>query len=161
MNILIRISNYIAKLSKFLATLFISALTIVLVAQVLMRVFFSSGIPWAVELATFSVIWAVMLTANILIVDNELISVDFLDHLFSENFKRIRNILYQVAFIILLLIITYFGWKQAIGSFHKTTASLGISWFYPYLAIPIGSFFMLYQYVLQIILNILNSKEAS
>lgn len=160
MRSLTKISDYISLVSKFLAGLLICVLTTVLVVQVILRTFFSSGLSWSVEFSTFAIIWAVMLIANVLIKDNELITVDFFDHLFSDNFKRIRNIIYQFVFIFLMLVMCYFGWLQAIDSIDKTTTALGISWFYPYLAIPVGALLMLLQYLFKISENILKIKEG-
>ncbi|WP_408006918.1 TRAP transporter small permease [Pseudalkalibacillus sp. A8] len=160
MNILTIISNTISWISKILASIFIAALTIVLVVQVILRTFFDSGLAWSIEFSTFSVIWAVMIIANVLIKENEMINVDFFDHLLSENFKKIRNVVYQFVFILLLLVMTYYGWIQAIESANKTTPTLGISWFYAYLSIPLGTTLMLYQYLYKIVNNIVSIKEV-
>jgi TRAP-type transport system small permease protein len=160
MTILTKISNFLALISKVLAGLFLASLTIVLILQVILRTFFNSGISWSIEFPTFAVIWAVMLISNVLIKDNEMISVDFLDHLFSEKFKKIRNVVYQVIFLLLLFVMTYYGWLQAISNFDRTTPTLGISWFYAYLAIPVGTALMIYQYVYKIIYNIVSIKEG-
>lgn len=160
MRILTKISDYIALVSKLLSALFIGILSVVLVVQVILRTFFSSGLSWSVEFSAFAIIWAVMLIANVLIKDNELISVDFLDHLFSENFKKMRNVIYQIVFVFLLIVMTYYGWLQSFENANKITTALGISWFYPYFAIPVGSFLMLYQYLYMILLNVKKIKES-
>ncbi|WP_165769159.1 TRAP transporter small permease [Virgibacillus profundi] len=160
MEALTKISDIISWVSKIAASVLIGALTIVLVLQVILRSMFNSGLAWSVEFSTFAIIWAVMLISNVLIKNNELITVDFFDHLLSERFKKIRNIIYQVVFIFLLVIMTTFGWFQAVGSIDKYTSTLGISWFYPYLSIPIGSALMLYQYLYKIFFNIVTIKKG-
>jgi len=159
MKVTKRISDGIEFISKVLAALFIAAITGVLTYQVILRIVFNSGLSWSVEFSNYAVIWAVMLIANVLIKNNEMINVDFLDDFFPENFKKVRDIAYRFVFTIMLFIMLYYGWKLALGSFHKSTPALGISKFYPYLAIPVGALLMIYQYFYQIILNIKKGGE--
>lgn len=152
--ILQKLSYYFAKTSEILSGIIIAALTIVLLAQVILRTFFNSGISWSVEFSIYASIWAVMLIGNVLIRDNEMITVDFFDMYFSEKFIKYRDILYQVVFIGLMVLMIYFGFKQAVHGLNMNTATLQIKWFYPYLAIPVGMSLMLFQYVVKIVENI-------
>lgn len=147
MKALTWISDKIAKISSLVSAVLIASVALVLFTQVILRFIFNSGISWAPEYATVTTIWAVMLIANVLVKEDELISADFFDSFWSKKFIAYRNALYQIIFFVLLIILIKEGWEQATISWNITTPSMQISWFYPYLAIPVGSLFILYQYV--------------
>jgi len=155
LHIIQKISSIVARVSEILAGIIIGILTLVLLAQVILRTFFKSGIAWSVEFSIFAIIWAVMLIGNVLIKNNEMITVDFFDTFFSEKFIKYRDIVYQVIFVFLMILMVYFGFIQAINGLKMNTATLQIKWFYPYLAIPVGMALMLFQYIVKIIENLL------
>lgn len=151
MNTYEKMAELIAKVTEYLASLVLGSVAAVLLLQVILRFFFKTGIYWAEEFARFGIIWSVLLVANALIKDDELISVDFFDYLWPESLIKWRDILYQFIFIIILGVLFYTGWDQAVKNMHSTTSGMQISWFYPYLSIPIGMTLILIQYVFKLI----------
>lgn len=154
MKVLGRISDKISEVSEVLAGILIGSVTLILLSQVILRFIFNSGLTWAPEYARMATIWAVMLVTNSLVKKGELINADFFDSFWSEGFIRYRNMFYQLVFTILLIVLCKKGLDLAIASLDVTTPSLQLSWFYAYLAIPVGSFLILYQYIYIIIRNI-------
>lgn len=153
MRFLEKLSEILAKCSEYLAAVMIGMMTIILIVQVVLRTFFSSGIFWSDEFARYATIWAVMLAGNVLIRDNDMITVDFFDKMWPEKMLKWRQSFYQVLFIIITLIMGIEGWKQAVDGLRMTTTAMQISAFWPYLAIPVGAFMMCYQFVLQLVSN--------
>lgn len=151
MKLLKRLSNGIAKFSETTSSIIIASVAFFLIAQVILRYVFNSGISWVDEYARLATIWGVMLIANALVKDNELISVDFFDVFWGKRFIKWRDTTYQLIFVVILLILIKEGWTQAIESWNVTTATMGIKWFYPYLAIPVGAALILYQYIYKVI----------
>lgn len=151
MKYLKKLSDYIAKGSKFLSCIFIIIMAIALMAQVVLRFVFNSGLNFAAELSKYSAIWAVMLVANVLIKEEGLITVDLLDHLWPKKFVKWRDSFYEFLILILLFFLVKEGWEQAAGAMNHRLASINIAWFYPYLAIPVGALLMLYQYIFKIL----------
>ena len=142
-----KLSDIIANVTSKLSCVFLAIAACTLLVQVILRFVFNSGIMFADELAKYSTIWAVMLISNVLIKDNALITVDFFDHLWPESFIKWRNTAYQIIVLVLLFFLVKEGWEQAIKANNHRLASINISWFYPYLAIPVGAFLMMYQYI--------------
>ncbi|GHV52584.1 hypothetical protein FACS1894206_01630 [Deltaproteobacteria bacterium] len=148
--------SFLRKLSKLLALvaesfsgLFIVAVTCLIAFQVFLRFFTSTSLAWGEEMARYLMIWAVLLASGILIRNNELIRVDFLDGIWPKAFIKYRDILYDVALIVVFFFYIVEGWDQAISSKTHMIPSLNLSWFWPYLAIPVGFFLMLCQALLQ------------
>ncbi|MBF4500456.1 TRAP transporter small permease [Savagea sp. SN6] len=152
------IGERIARVSEVIASILFGSVVIVLLTQVLLRVFFDGGIAWADEFARYVVIWAVLIVSNAVVRNDELIAVDFFDHFWPERFVKWRDVIYQVVFLFILALLFWTGWKQAMESVHIKTAGLQISWLIPYLAIPVGMALILLQYLLKI-LQVFNKKN--
>ena len=159
MKVLGKISELVAYITEILAALILGSVAIVVFIQVMLRLVFNTGISWSDQFARFSVIWAVMLIANVLIRDNELIKVDFLDALWSKRFIKIRDALYQVILLFILLLLITKGLENAVDGIKSTIPGLKISWFWAYLSVPVGACLMLYQYFCALLLNFSKGEQ--
>ncbi len=148
MRILEYIGDLIANITLKLSCLFILVMALILIIQVILRYVFNSGITSADEIAKYSIIWAVCLAGNVLIKEDILIKVDFLDNFWPEAFIKWRDKFYQVVIIILLGFLLKEGWLQAVEGWNTKLTSLNLPWFFPYLAVPVGALLMLYQSVI-------------
>ncbi len=151
MRLLRYLSDVIAFVSLRVSCLFMVIMTMIIILEVILRYVFNSGISSSDEIAKYSTIWSVMLTGNVLIKEDSLIKVDFLDHLWPAKFIKWRDIFYQFIIIILLFFLMKEGWDQAIEGLNAKITSIDLAWFYPYLAIPIGALLMLYQSIYNVI----------
>lgn len=145
MRMLKNLSDLIANISLKLSCVFILLMTVIIVVQVVLRYVFNSGITFADEFAKYSTIWSVMLAGNVLIKEDSLIKVDFLDHLWPKTFIKVRDTVYQILICVLLVFLVKEGWQQAVAGLNTRLTSMDIAWFWPYLAIPVGALLMLYQ----------------
>lgn len=142
-----RASLFISKVTEALGAITMGSVALVLFAQVVMRYVFSKGIIWADQYTRYFTIWTVMLVANCLIRDDELIKVDFFDSMWPKGMMKVRERLYQVLFFILLLILLIYGTIQAYNSRNTGLLGLPFTWLVPYLSIPVGAGLMLFQYI--------------
>ncbi|MCI8423774.1 MAG: TRAP transporter small permease [Lawsonibacter sp.] len=153
-----RISAAVSKITDFLGALTMSSVACVIFAQVIMRYVFSKGIIWADQYARYFTIWTVMLVANSLVRDDELIKVDFFDSMWPKGMIRVRERLYQMLFFVLMLILLVYGSIQAYKGRNVALLGLPFSWFVPYLSIPVGAALMLFQYIVAFLKSF--SKET-
>ncbi|MGI5962369.1 MAG: TRAP transporter small permease [Lawsonibacter sp.] len=142
-----RASYIVSKITEALGALTMGSVALVIFAQVVMRYIFSKGIIWADQYSRYFTIWTVMLVANSLIRDDELIKVDFFDSLWPKGMIKVRERLYQALFFILLLILLVYGSIQAYNSRNTALLGLPFTWLVPYLSIPVGAGLMLFQYI--------------
>lgn len=150
-----RLANYLEKLSRFSSALCLAFVMSILVIQVFLRFFFKSNLLWAEEAARYLMIWIVMIISSVLIKEDALIKVDFFDNLWSEKFIKYREIFYKILMLFLFAVLLREGWIQAIYSKSWTISSMDLSWFWPYLAIPVGVALMIFQYFFLIVKDIL------
>lgn len=155
MEVFKKITNIISNITETVAAFIVGSVGIVLFVQVVMRHLFSTGFSWAEAYSKYATIWMVLLAANILIKDDELIKVDFIDDLLPKKFKEIREIIYQIIFFVLFYILVVEGYKHAISGFSSSIPGFRLKWFWVYLSIPVGSLFMLIQYIYRTLTGII------
>jgi TRAP-type C4-dicarboxylate transport system permease small subunit len=135
------------------ASVLMAAASFVLILQVVCRTLFNFSFSWEEEFARYAVIWLSLLMASVLVHDKDLIAVDFLDHFWPEKAKKYRDLIIRGLFCVLFLFMAVEGFAQAYYAINQTTIAMEISWFWPYLAIPVGSVLMLLQMAFTAILD--------
>jgi len=158
-KILLKISNLIAIISCKAACVMLAFVAFILFLQVVLRYVFNAALPWPEEASRYCMIWVVLLISNVLIRDSELINVDFFDKLWPAKVIIYRDATYRILLLILLIVLFKEGLIQAIAEKRQTTTAMGISWFWPYLSIPVGTGLMLYQMIFLMIRDIIHFKE--
>lgn len=146
--------NQIAKILEIIAELlssfFLIILFLIMLTQVILRYFFYSALPWGEEIIRYLIIWVVMLTGSILVKQDDLVKVDFLDKLWPKIFIIYRDLIYRLLFLAAFIFIIKEGWIQAlVGSKRMmiglTASGYNASYFLPYLSIPVGFALMFIQ----------------
>lgn len=146
MRLLSKISDIVAKISELLSALIMASMVIVVFSQVVLRFFFNSGIYWGDIYSRFSIIWSIMLYSNVLIKNDQLIKVDFLDSFWPKKFIKYRDSFYQSILLAILILLLVYGWSNAVEGLRSTIPGVKVKWFWAYLSIPLGSLLMLFQY---------------
>lgn len=146
-NIILRFADSLAKLAEISSSFCLAFVMSIILIQVILRFLFKSTLPWCEEVARYLMIWIVMISSSVLVKEDALIKVDFFDNLWPKNFIKYRDIIYQFLLLILFLVMLKEGWSQAIHGLNGQIASLSISWFWPYLAIPVGIALILIQFI--------------
>lgn len=145
MRLLAMTSFWLAWAASLVARLMLVAVALMIVVQVVLRFGFSHSLPWPEEAARYLMIWIVMLSGSLLVRDDQLVRVDFLDHLWSSRLMVWRNLTFRLLLAVMLGVLVWQGWDQATFAMRRTTTALQISWFWVYLAIPVGGALMLIQ----------------
>ncbi len=123
-----------------------------------MRYIFNAALPWPEESSRYAMIWVVLLVGNVLIRDKELITVDFLDRLWPQKIVAYRDFAYRLLLLGLMGVLFYEGVDQAVHAIRMTTTALQISWFWPYLSIPVGAALMFLQMLLLIFKDLIIAR---
>lgn len=147
LRILDKIADVLAKAASFMARAMVIFVAFILFVQVVLRYLFLYSLPWPEEASRYLMIWVVMLGGSILVRDEQLVSVDFFDKVWSSKMLVVRNTVFRLLLIAMLGVLFWYGIDQAIFSARRTTTALQISWFWPYLAIPVGAGLMMFQMI--------------
>jgi len=150
-------------LRKFIDVLIIVLFTILILvvfSQVIFRYAFNNSLTWAEEMARYLQVWVVFLAAAAAIRTGSHISVDYATHNLSSRYKKFLSIIVVFLTILFLCIVTIYGFKLFIKIYHSTQRSpaMQIPMFVPYLAIPVGGFFMLVEAIMVFLKLIINRR---
>ena len=156
------ISDAIVEVTAFIARILIVFIGASIFMQVSLRYVFRAALPWPEEAARYAIIWLVCLCGNILIRNEELITVDFLDKLWPSKMIKYRNAIYRIMLLVVLFVLIKEGINQAISGGKTLGSGLEIELFWSYLAVPVGAILMFYQMAYIIIRDfIAPRKEVS
>jgi len=158
MQAVLFIAKWLAFVASLMARLMLMAVAVMLVVQVILRFGFSYSLPWPEEAARYLMIWIVMLAGSLLVRDDQLVRVDFLDGFWPKSWLVWRNAIFRVLLAAMLCVLVWQGWEQADFATRRTTTALQISWFWPYLAIPVGGALMLIQMLARLVEEIATGK---
>lgn len=105
--------------------------------------------PWVNELMQMGAVWIAFLAAGLGVKENAHVSLESLTQKYlPEKAARILKKVAQLVVLIALLILIIFGIKVTISQSNSYLQNLRISnaWFYA--AIPVGCFYLFYDYLL-------------
>jgi len=145
LKILEKTADVLGVVASAIARLMLIFIAAILFVQVVLRYVFLYSLPWPEEAARYLMIWAVMLGGSLLVKDEQLVAVDFFDKLWSPRWLVYRNVLFRLLLAVLLAVLLWQGIDLATYSANRTTVALQVSWFWPYLAIPVGAGLMLFH----------------
>lgn len=129
-------------------------LFLIMVASVLIQVMgryvFNYSISWAIELATFSQVWLVILGTGIAVKDKMHAGVDVLITQLPLRFQRAIGFII-VGLCLCFLVVTLWGTQQLlmIGSL-QTSPVLEINMAYVYLIMPVGVLYIMIELILSV-----------
>lgn len=161
MRIIAITSLWLAWAASLVSRLMLVAVALMLLVQVCLRFGFNYSLPWPEEAARYLMIWIVMLSGSLLVRDDQLVRVDFLDHLWSPRLLVWRNLTFRLLLAVMLCVLAWQGWDQASFAMRRTTTALQISWFWVYLAIPVGAALMLIQMLDRAIEEFITGKVST
>jgi TRAP-type C4-dicarboxylate transport system permease small subunit len=105
-------------------------------------------LTWTEELARYLMIWLALLAASCGIARRAHIGVEIIPNMLPVEVRRwLRLLLDVIAFGFFLLLLVY-GWSFAVKGLDRATMIYGISFFVPFLAVPVSAALCCIQLVL-------------
>ncbi|MBU1314733.1 TRAP transporter small permease [Pseudorhizobium marinum] len=98
---------------------------------------------WSEEVIRYAFIWVFWLCAPILVWRRAMFSVDVFVNMMPKAIQRMIAIVLDLAVIGLMGTFVYYGWLMARVNAPQHSSALSISLFWIYLAIPVGSAFII------------------
>lgn len=141
------IGDMLALITSVASRIMLFSVALMLFVQVVLRYVFNYSLPWPEEASRYLMIWVVMLSGSLLVKDEQLVSVDFLDQFWSPRLLVYRNATFRLLLAVLLAVMFWKGIGEAQFGARRMATSLPVSFFWIYLAIPVGSGLMLFHMV--------------
>ena len=137
-----RFANYLAIALRFVAALCIAAMATVTMAEIVLRYFFSTPLPWANELARTLFLWSVMLGIAVATWFKGHIAVTLLEISGPVSLRSAVRIVAIICVLILSLILAIQGQLFASTNLSNTTPALQISLAVATSSVSAGGIFM-------------------
>lgn len=110
--------------------------------QVLSRFLFELPAEWTEVLIRFSLIWMVFMGIPQAFRQGAMVSIDLMHRKAGPVLRRVLDALHAVVGLALLSFIIWFGWDYSQRGSVQTMIGLeGVTMFWAYLALPVGSVF--------------------
>ena len=133
----------IDRLVDIVLALALGVMLVVVAAQVWYRFVCNDPLAWSEELARYLFVWISFLGAAVGVRMKVHLGIDLLEKALSPLMYKLMAVAVNLAIQIFLLVVIFWGVKILGIVKFQTSASMGISMAYPYLAVPVGAGFML------------------
>ena len=125
------------------AAILMTAITLVMLAQVLFRYVINDSLVWSEELSIYLMAWVVFLGAAVVLHDWEHIRISVFVRAMPGSFYPYFVILAKVGTLLFVAFVAVYGIESFIARFHANSTSMGISTRWAKLSIPVGAILML------------------
>lgn len=105
---------------------------------------------WATDISLLLFAWVIFLGADMAMRHGELVKVDLLLNKFPYSYQKGIVIIWNLCIIFFLAVMLYFGIPLAIESYDRIFNTLGISFSWATLSVPVGAFLMIITTCLKI-----------
>jgi TRAP-type C4-dicarboxylate transport system permease small subunit len=153
-----KISDYLNSIIKFLVFLMLAAMTIVITLQIICRVFFTA-LSWTEELSRYLLVWGSLLAATVAYKQGAHIAITFVVEKLKDKRRKALSILANIISIVFFLIGIYYGIKMISLQIYQTSPALLIPMKIIYLCLPLSFLIMLYYGIVNLIGELIMSKE--
>lgn len=126
-------------------------LVVVIGAAVFFRYVVNDSIVWAEELARYLFVWITFLGAALGVGRNVHIGVDVISGRLHGRMQQLLTLATYLAIAAFLIVLLYCGLELSLFGLRSSSMLLGIPMFFVYMAVPIGSFVMLANVSMQLI----------
>ncbi len=160
-KIILGIEIVLCKVEDIISTLLLMALVVVCMAQVIMRLFFNTSLPWAEEMSRYIFIFMVYLAGSICTREHDHIRVEILTDRLPPSIRKWVLLFADCIFLYILVMVTYHSFILAANGIRDkiTSAAMQIHLGYMYLIIPICFGLMSFHLMLDMIRQIFGKEE--
>ena len=127
------------RLASFLAGLALFALVAITVTGVVMRYFFNAPLHWGEEISGLHMVWIVFIGMAAAESRESNLTISFITDAMRPKLSALINLLVAVASFALLLYMAWLGYKLSGTVKFRLTQILKVSWYWLYIAVPIGA----------------------
>jgi len=126
-----------------LTILFLSVITVIVPVEVFLRYLFGKSLYITEEFSRYLMVWVVFLASSLALREDSHISIGILVNRFYGRTRAWINLIAQALLVTFLVFLIIEGIIALHFQMDQIIPSLGLPIFWFYLAIPVGSFFMI------------------
>jgi len=124
---------------------------VVMVVLVFSRYLFLYSFPWAEELTRYLVVYSALMSCAVTVRERDHIAVSyFMDHL-PARVKYVLRLVFDACIFIVMVVWVVVGIDTAFFMKYMWSGGIGITMFWPYMAIPISGVFTCFFIIINFI----------
>jgi TRAP-type C4-dicarboxylate transport system permease small subunit len=157
------ITERILTLCKGVTIGLVAAIAIVIFLGVFTRYVLGNALAWYEEGAKFLMLWLVFIAAPITLKRGGLVAIDMIIKWFPARLRYFNFLVVFSAVLYFLYWLVWEGWGLAWNARVQVPTSIDISYFWIYLAIPLGSgimFLILVEHWLQALMGVIDPRQT-
>lgn len=158
---LIKLETWINRLEEYACVALLLLMSFVVLAQVIFRYIFAVPLSWTEELARYCLVWLTFIAGAMCIRSNSHFVIDLLLCKLSITPRLLMQIVILLSMGVFAGVMLYTGIVILPIIDMQISPALRISMGYIYLAIPIGSFLMLFHIICAITRKIEGLKDPA
>ena len=133
--------SLVARFLKGVIVVLLSAMTITVALQIVLRYFFASPLPWGEEITRYMFVYLIFLGAAVGIHVGIHVSIDALIVRLPARVRRVMELVAKLIVAAFLLVLVIYGTQLALNTLGQRSPALGIPIGLAYFAIPLGALF--------------------
>ena len=106
-----RLERWGTALENAALVILLSALMLLAVAQIVLRIFFSVGVVWADELVKLFVLWIALIASIAASRSNRHLRIDVLSHFVAEKYARIPRVIVDGFAAFMCGLLAWHSWR--------------------------------------------------
>lgn len=142
------------RLCSYVLLVIMSALVVIVFAEVIWRYFLNSSISWSEEVARFLMLWVAFVGGVLAYVHNEHLGLDIVVQLVSPRTGRVILVIANLLSMLAITLLAIGGWVVFVQNLDWLSPALDIPYGYVYVICPICSVIMFFQTVLKLVSNL-------
>jgi TRAP-type C4-dicarboxylate transport system permease small subunit len=150
-------SDFLVGAVRTMTAVLLLLMFIVIMLEVIFRYVLTSSPFWTEELARYVMFYMVLLGSAAAVREEQHPSLTFVIRKFGVGFRRKWKLLLDILVLLVLVVVFWEGCVMAVEEWIGKTPALRISFFWVYLALPIGAVLMMIEIIAK---NVLSKKAG-
>ncbi len=144
------IYKYFCRFEEVMSVVLLAGLTILVFVSAMMR---TLGMPlnWAQDVALVAFAWMIFLGSDIAVRGPGLIGVNIIIKKTPAALQKTLDIIFKVIIIGFLCVLVVNGFVMTIDGWEREITTLGISYSWVTMAVPVGAFFMIISTAIRLV----------
>lgn len=156
---ILKVEQSVQNLLKWVLFLIMGTMTAVVLLGVLFRYVLEAPLPWSEELARYLMVWGASLGASVAFREGSHIAVRMLvDRLHGLSGEIVLKVTEVIVFIFMAIVMVE-GFILAVKVNSQESPAMEISMTWPYLSIPIGCLFIVFEIPIMMFFHKLQLRE--
>ena len=127
------------RVTRLLIFVLSTAFVLIIIYAIASRYLFGFSITWIEEIVRFLMAWIVFVGISVVTAERGHMSMDALRQRLPLRTRKLVDVTFDVLLIFFLAVVFYEGLNLAISAIPQTSPVSEISYFWPYLSLPVGA----------------------